>query len=945
MANYSTLKSAIQAVIKQNGNNEITGNLLQQSLLSMINSLGAGFQFMGVATPSTNPGTPDQNVFYIAATVGIYPNFSGVVLANGEFAILKGSGSSWTKETADIATTSALGQLEQEIGYRKLTFNQGSHVIPFHLEYGKSYVFILKSGTGVVTTIKSVATNSYSGETIDTFNTAIVNPGSAVQMVPTANAEYLAFYNSNTVEICVAYSDNLQTQINNTNNRIDGIHPLKYNYVHFGGSVVPTFTITGAGASTTLKVKMPNATMYLCADSYESFNIVCSGEEYNLTSSKKLVLNTSNNTFSVVNNISNNANYVLMVGLSNKAVEGLLAPFYLASINDSQDNRILNAESYFPPVSTMGAATPASGERNYISHIRLVAGHRYRFEVSAAGTVAGTQVSLKLKNSDGTTYNSFTSNLLSNGTWNGAKKTFYYEATEDKYELIIGSYCSAISTANLITCTLTDMSVVDIQANIDKLSRQIQLTGSYKFTSANNVYGIDGIRLIKGHRYRIDMTADGTITGTQVSLKFAKADGSTLVQLIPNALTNGAWDGTKKSAEYYAEEDWFGIKVGSYFSTITASHTITVVVTDISLDSIPITDSTDIAKYYRQKEKEIRNVEYDSAFNFIFFSDIHGDTNSKKNTQRIVDFANSLSSISAVINGGDTIKNQIVPQSSAGANFLHDLDWYNEIIANCDADVLTCVGNHDAWMGPFQPNVYTWATPQEVYQLVTKEVVTSGAHNGSPIIQPANAEQNGYCYYYKDYGTIRVIVLNAFESTNYPASFWDATQQAWFEGVLADARTLSKQVICIMHCPSNLTTATRLDSKWTSVRNYTWGYDSLYTPSSAFAAVDAFIQNGGKFICWLNGHTHYDQLLMPENYSNQLQINITSARFDYKGDGYKLSNVNDVSNPIYDCFNYIGIDATHMLIKVFRIGWNMDCSMKIRNVLCYNYATNQIVSE
>lgn len=75
MANYETLKSAITAVIKQNGNNEITGQLLQQSLLSMINSLGVGYQFVDIATPLTNPGTPDQRVFYIASEAGTYTNF------------------------------------------------------------------------------------------------------------------------------------------------------------------------------------------------------------------------------------------------------------------------------------------------------------------------------------------------------------------------------------------------------------------------------------------------------------------------------------------------------------------------------------------------------------------------------------------------------------------------------------------------------------------------------------------------------------------------------------------------------------------------------------------------------------------------------------------------------------------------------------------------------
>lgn len=98
MANYESLKAAIQDVVKTNGNNEITGALLQQSLLAMINSLGDGYQYMGIATPTTNPGTPDQKVFYIAAAAGTYSNFNSVVVANNEFAILKYN-TSWTKET------------------------------------------------------------------------------------------------------------------------------------------------------------------------------------------------------------------------------------------------------------------------------------------------------------------------------------------------------------------------------------------------------------------------------------------------------------------------------------------------------------------------------------------------------------------------------------------------------------------------------------------------------------------------------------------------------------------------------------------------------------------------------------------------------------------------------------------------------------------------------
>lgn len=107
---YTTLKAAIQAVIKQNGNNEITGDLLQQALLSMISSLGAENQFGGEAKPTDNPGTPDYKVAYLASTPGTYSNFGGITLADGEVAILLWNGSAWSKqETGLMAKDSAIG--------------------------------------------------------------------------------------------------------------------------------------------------------------------------------------------------------------------------------------------------------------------------------------------------------------------------------------------------------------------------------------------------------------------------------------------------------------------------------------------------------------------------------------------------------------------------------------------------------------------------------------------------------------------------------------------------------------------------------------------------------------------------------------------------------------------------------------------------------------------
>lgn len=100
MANYEQLKQAVSDVIKTNGNQEITGSVMQSVLLSMISSLGKKYQFAGIATPTTNPGTPDQNVFYIAGE-GTYVNFSNQIIEVGQLGVLKWNGT-WTKEVLEI---------------------------------------------------------------------------------------------------------------------------------------------------------------------------------------------------------------------------------------------------------------------------------------------------------------------------------------------------------------------------------------------------------------------------------------------------------------------------------------------------------------------------------------------------------------------------------------------------------------------------------------------------------------------------------------------------------------------------------------------------------------------------------------------------------------------------------------------------------------------------
>ena len=102
MANWDNLKAAIQDVIKENGNEEITGQVLQNTLLSIVNNLGENATFAGLATPATNPGTPDGVIFYIATQQGTYQYFNNLVVNKGETAIFLYK-TSWTKISVAVA--------------------------------------------------------------------------------------------------------------------------------------------------------------------------------------------------------------------------------------------------------------------------------------------------------------------------------------------------------------------------------------------------------------------------------------------------------------------------------------------------------------------------------------------------------------------------------------------------------------------------------------------------------------------------------------------------------------------------------------------------------------------------------------------------------------------------------------------------------------------------
>lgn len=92
-------------------------------LLATANELKtAGYIYKGVATPSTNPGTPTERVAYLASEPGTYTNFGGIVIASGLYSLTY-DGGTWTgtqmSAGSDIEVVQATGDSTTDVMSQK----------------------------------------------------------------------------------------------------------------------------------------------------------------------------------------------------------------------------------------------------------------------------------------------------------------------------------------------------------------------------------------------------------------------------------------------------------------------------------------------------------------------------------------------------------------------------------------------------------------------------------------------------------------------------------------------------------------------------------------------------------------------------------------------------------------------------------------------------------
>lgn len=218
MANWSDLKAAVAKVIKTNSNQEITGAVLQSALNNIISNVGENASFAGVATPTTNPGTPDGNVFYIAYTAGNYANFqskAGNLTVNpGELAILYNETTNWGKSVIGMSSdgVNALANITNQINatgryaYTDTDIvkasDAGSQKIRTFLVAGQPYQFTLTPVGGDVSAI--IRYIKADGTFVQAVNITGTPAGATKTVTPTENYYgFTIYYGSKTTATSV----------------------------------------------------------------------------------------------------------------------------------------------------------------------------------------------------------------------------------------------------------------------------------------------------------------------------------------------------------------------------------------------------------------------------------------------------------------------------------------------------------------------------------------------------------------------------------------------------------------------------------------------------------------------------------------------------------------------------------------------------------------------
>lgn len=285
--------------------------------------------------------------------------------------------------------------------------------------------------------------------------------------------------------------------------------------------------------------------------------------------------------------------------------------------------------------------------------------------------------------------------------------------------------------------------------------------------------------------------------------------------------------------------------------------------------------------------------------------------------------------------------------------FTGDLnDLYSDSIAwwtGADtSDILFVIGNHesqnrmayeltnhiglDVYNKFVKPFISGWGTLGKVSVSGGSLAYDSGNPSGANIFQPSTADELGQSYYFKDYTIgVRLVVLDWLN--------YDSTQKAWFEAVLADAKVKNLSVVVSSHFPSTpiVKSFNEFDA-FDSVNVITdSSWLTLIPGYTAHEEIQDFIDGGGKFVCWVCGHTHRDAFGILQGYPDQMAIMITAAQ--------STVTATDLMMAGDTACNIFSVDLTAGCVYLNRIGAKDTFDARRRESLCWDYVNHKLVRQ
>lgn len=301
-----------------------------------------------------------------------------------------------------------------------------------------------------------------------------------------------------------------------------------------------------------------------------------------------------------------------------------------------------------------------------------------------------------------------------------------------------------------------------------------------------------------------------------------------------------------------------------------------------------------------------------SPLTILHFSDLHEDADA---LARIMLDRNEL---------GNLVDDAICTGDMVANTYAHITSWW-------DKDVLTCIGNHDS---ASYSDEYDWTAlsmaDRDAYYIAPFESNWGIVHT------------SGKSYYYKDYASskVRMVVMDGMLYTDNGS---EATEQnAWLSDLLDDAIANNLHVLIAIHAPHGGSTSVDC-----SFHDYTYTVmpteSDCTTPQAVIDIVANAISGGLKFVGYICGHTHRDNIWKATEDGSQLMYCVTCANVSYPPQWMNADLYRGVDA---DAYNLVTIDTSRTLVKLVRGGGaDINDHMNIRKAICFNYSTGEKVGE